>query len=137
MKQAINILFPIVAFFICSYADGQRSALLTGKVIDAKTGIPLAGASIYLHDINKGTIAGDSGTFKTISLVPGKYLVEISHIGYKNIVQTISINWLTEKDFVLTPAVTENENIIVTGVSSATRIRQSPQPVDVIKKDEL
>ena len=137
MKRVINILFLLIGLFIFSYTNGQRSAVLTGKITDAKTGTPLARASIYIHDINKGTIADSSGTFKTIPVVPGKYLVEISHTGYKNIVQTISINGLTEKNFLLTQAITENENIIVTGVSSATRVRQSPQPVDVIKKDEL
>ncbi|MEP6596404.1 MAG: TonB-dependent receptor [Ginsengibacter sp.] len=137
MKQVINIVFLSIGFFISLCADGQRSAALTGKIIDAKTGMPLAGASIYIHDINKGTIADNTGTFKTISLTPGKYLVEVSHTGYKNIVETIPINASTEKDFALTQSVTENEVIIVTGVSSATRLRQSPQPVDVLRKDEL
>ncbi|MEP6597155.1 MAG: TonB-dependent receptor [Ginsengibacter sp.] len=137
MKQVINILFLLTGFFIFSYADGQRSAVLTGKIKDAKTGMPLAGASIYIHDINKGTIADNSGTFKTVPVTPGKYLIEVSYTGYKNIVETILINEATEKDFALAQAVTENEIIIVTGVSSATRLRQSAQPVDVIKKDEL
>jgi iron complex outermembrane receptor protein len=47
------------------------------------------------------------------------------------------VNGDTQKDFALKETVVENEEVTVTGVSSATRIRQSPQPVNVIKKEEL
>src|SRR5439155_23492977 len=43
----------------------------------------------------------------------------------------------TQKDFALKETVVENEEVTVTGVSSATRVKLSPQPVNVIKKEEL
>ncbi|MEO7394020.1 MAG: carboxypeptidase-like regulatory domain-containing protein, partial [Chitinophagaceae bacterium] len=92
MKKVINILFLFIALFIFSFGNGQQQrAFLTGKITDAKTGMPLPGASIYIHDINKGTTATDSGVFKTVAVIPNRYLVEISHTGYKNIVERISI----------------------------------------------
>ncbi|HEX6431364.1 MAG TPA: TonB-dependent receptor, partial [Niastella sp.] len=111
--------------------------VLTGKITDAKTGESLPGASIYLHDLKKGTISDDKGMYRIANLNVGKYLIEITYRGYSSIIETVTINGDTQKDFALKEAVVENEEVTVTGVSSATRIRQSSQPVDVLKKEQL
>ncbi len=114
-----------------------QPGVFSGKITDAKTGEILPGASIYIHNLKKGTISNDKGEFRIGNLNAGKYLVEITYRGYSSIIENISINGDTQKDFALKEAVVENEEVTVTGVSSATRIRQSPQPVDVLKKEQL
>ncbi|WP_205511216.1 TonB-dependent receptor [Longitalea arenae] len=113
------------------------ASLLTGKITDAKTGEPLPGASIYVHDLKKGTISDDKGMYRITNLNTGKYLVEITYRGYSSIIESVPVQGETQKDFSLKEAVVENEEVTVTGVSAATRIRQSPQPVDVIRKEQL
>lgn len=110
---------------------------LYGKVTDAVTGAALPGASIYLHDLKTGAIADNSGMYRIRTLNPGKYLIEVSYQGYGTVVQTVPVNGDTHKDFVLKTAIIENEEVTVTGVSRATRIRQSPQPVSVVKHADL
>lgn len=110
---------------------------IAGTITDAKTGEALPGASIYLHDLKKGTVSDDHGKYRIPNLYAGKYLIEISYQGYATIIETVVVNGDTQKDFALKETVVENEEVTVTGVSSATRIRQSPQPVNVIKKEEL
>ncbi|OQP68552.1 TonB-dependent receptor [Niastella populi] len=114
-----------------------QPGVFSGKITDAKTGEILPGASIYIHDLKKGTISNDKGEFRIGNLNAGNYLVEITYRGYSSIIENIRINGDTQKDFALKEAVVENEEVTVTGVSSATRIRQSPQPVDVLKKEQL
>jgi iron complex outermembrane recepter protein len=113
------------------------AGVLTGKITDAKTGEALPGASIYVHDLKKGTISDDKGGYRITNLNSGKYLIEITYRGYSTIIETVTVNGETQKDFALKEAVVENEEVTVTGVSSATRIRQSPQPVEVLKKEQL
>ena len=64
-------------------------------------------------------------------------MVEVSYIGHASIVERVAISGNTVKDFSLKEAVVEHEGVTVTGVSTATRLKQSPQPVTVIKKTEL
>ena len=90
-----------------------------------------------MHDLKKGTMSDDKGQYRIGNLNTGKYLIEITYRGYSSIIETVTINGDTQKDFALKEAVVENEEVTVTGVSSATRIRQSPQPVDVLKKEQL
>lgn len=113
------------------------ASTLSGKITDAKTGEPLPGASIYVHDLKKGTIADVKGIYRIANLNTGKYLVEITYRGYSTIIESVPVQGETQKDFSMKEAVVENEEVTVTGVSAATRIRQSPQPVDVLKKEQL
>lgn len=122
--------------------DNSRSvstskASLTGAVTDAKTGLPLAGATVYLPDLHTGTIANEKGIYTLKSLKEGKYLVEITYQGYATLIETIDVNGESVKDFALTGTVVEQEAITVTGVSFATRTKQNPQTVNVVKNSDL
>ncbi|MES2372311.1 MAG: TonB-dependent receptor [Bacteroidota bacterium] len=131
------LFFSIIAG--SSFASGIDAAnsFLSGKVTDAKTGMPLAGASIILHEAKTGTVSDEAGFYKTPSVPAGKYLVEVSFQGYTSILETVNITDNPVKNFALKETYIENEAVIVTGVASATKVRQSAQPVSIVKKSEL
>jgi len=110
---------------------------LSGKVTDVKTGIPLPGASIYFSDIKSGSVTGDQGQYKIKNLPTGRYLVEVSYLGYTSIVEHIDLRGDVVRNFTLNPSVVESEAVTVTGVSTATSIRKSPVPVNILKRQEL
>ncbi len=132
-----NILILFVALLFIHYSSAQTKSVLTGKITDEKTGLPLPNATIRIHDINRDAIANDSGEYKTSFIPAGSYLVEVSYIGHASIVEMVAVNGNTSKDFVLKDAVVEQEGVTVTGVSTATRLRQSAQPVAILKRNEL
>jgi iron complex outermembrane recepter protein len=110
---------------------------LSGKITDARTGEPLPGASIYFTDDKVGAIADGSGNFSITNIPDGHHVVEISHTGYSTLVEHLELTTDTQKDFMLSPVITENQGVIVTGVSGATSIRKSPVPVTSIRKTVL
>lgn len=109
----------------------------TGKVTDAKTGEPLAGATILFPDLKTGGATNQQGVYRLQNVAPGKYLVEVSFAGYASLVETIDLTGNTEKDFALSRSYAENEAVTVTGVSTATSVKRTPVPVNIIKKEEL
>lgn len=131
------VLFSVMSLFVGFTALGQTKSLLSGKITEEGTGSPLIGATIRIHDVNRDAVSDAQGVYKTSSLPAGKYLVEVSYIGHQTIVEMVDINGSTEKNFALRDAVVEQEGVTVTGVSAATRLKQSPQPVVVLKKAEL
>ncbi len=120
-----------------SYLPLGEKGSLKGKVLDAKTGNPLAGASVYLHEAKLGVVSTVDGSFTTPQVPTGKYLVEVTFIGYKSFLETIEIGVNTNRTIKLTIAVVENEAVTVTGVASAMRAKQSAQPVSIVKKADL
>jgi iron complex outermembrane recepter protein len=109
---------------------------LTGKVFDKATGKILAGASVYLPEIKKGTISNKEGVF-TINIEQGAHLLEISYVGYATDVKNIQLQNNLTQDFYLNSSVLEGGNVIVTGFLRATSTRRTPTPVTIVKKDEL
>lgn len=112
-------------------------AALSGRVTDALTGEPLSGASISVPDIKMGTYSNTEGYYALGNLPTGRFLVEISYIGYNSIAEYIVLNGNETFDVKLRRAVTENEGVTVTGVTTATRVNQSPIPVNVFRKKDL
>lgn len=139
-KTVFLFLLSIVSVF--SYASDKpvtaANSILSGRVTDAKTGKALAGAVIYLHEAKTGTLSNNEGFYKTAVIPAGKYLVEVSFIGYTSILETIEISNNNQvKNFELRVTYIENEAVTVTGVASATKVRQSAQPVSIVKRGEL
>ncbi|HUS02426.1 MAG TPA: TonB-dependent receptor [Chitinophagaceae bacterium] len=140
MKK-INLLFAVILFLLTNvYAQNPARnvrASLTGKISAVQTNSPLHGASIYIPDLRAGTTADESGNYTLRNLPAGRYLVEVSFIGFSSIVETIDLGTNTQKDFTLTPSLIENENITITGVSTGTSTKRNPVPINIIRKENL
>ena len=117
--------------------DEAGISVLSGKITEAKNGKPLAGAVIYLHEAKTGAIADANGMFKTPAVPAGKYLVEISFQGYASVLETIDISNNPVKNYVLKESFVENEAVTVTGVASASKAKQSVQPLSIVKHADL
>ena len=100
-------------------------SILSGKVIDAKNGMGLQGATIFIHDIKVTAISTADGSFITTKFPSGKYLVEVSFIGYATIIEHMDLTNDATKVFQLSESVAEHEGVTVTGVGSATKLKQS------------
>ena len=113
-----------------------EKVLIYGKVIDQLTGQILQGASIYFPELKKGVTTNEKGYYQ-ISLLPGKYLLEVSYIGFT--VQTFNIDLKNnlEKNFALNHKVVENTNVTVTSFLRATSSKRTPTPISILRKDDL
>ncbi len=109
----------------------------SGKITDAKTGKAIDGATVYISDIKSGTSSDAGGNFIINNIPQGNHLVEISHIGYSSIAQNIDIKNDVKKDFMLTESIIENSEVIVTGVTGATKLKKVPFAVSVMRKEDF
>ena len=122
--------------FMASYGQ-QKKADLSGRVKDATTGLPLAGASVMLVDSKSGTITDSTGRYSFRNISGGHFLMEISFTGYRSVIEHIDVAGNIQKDFTLKSSVVENEAITVTAVGSATSIRKAPIPITRVSKELL
>ncbi len=134
-KYLYVVLLMSIGMVFTSAAYAQQFTL-TGKVLDKASGKALPGASIYLPEIKKGTIANKEGVF-TIQVEAGSHVLEIGYVGYATNVENIKLQNNLEKNFYLNSSVLEGGNVIVTSFLRATSTRRTPTPVTIIKKDEL
>ncbi len=137
MKKVILIILINLTVYTIGYSQKNRANILKGKVTNEKTGAPLLGATIYIPDLKTGAKTAEDGSYTTSSLPSGKYLVEVSYVGFESVFETIDLLGTVEKNYALKQTALEQEGVTITGVSAATRVRESPQPVSVMKRAEL
>lgn len=77
-----NIL--TATFFILTSIIYAQTGKIVGKIIDAKTGETLPGATVLIEGTTKGVSSDFDGNFSISGLQPGKYNLVASYITYDN-----------------------------------------------------
>lgn len=70
-----------------SFLDGEETdqdcgLTLSGKVLDHDTREPLIGATIYIEELQRGTLSDEYGNYHFHHLCRGNYTLKITYIGY-------------------------------------------------------
>lgn len=118
------------------HANEDKPGLL-GVVKDAATQAPLAGATVAVPDLKLSTTTDANGIYRFNALSNGRLTVQVSYIGYRSKVETVVVAGVSTHDFLLSQSVVENENVTVTGVSSATRLKRTPVQVSIISRKDI
>jgi iron complex outermembrane receptor protein len=109
--------------------------MVTGKVVDAKTGTPLVGATVKSRIGKAGTSTNNEGVF-SVQVGSANDMLEISFIGYSP--QSFPLNGQTAVTLALQPASTTLTDIVFVGNRGAGRAKtETPVPVDVIKVNQV
>ena len=112
----------------------KTDAVVTGHVVDAKTGEHLA----YINIIVKGTTIGvatdATGHYMLKDLPAGELTIEASFIGYKKAVKKIKTkpNTMLEVNFELEEEALAIDEVVVSATRSETMRREAPSLVNVL-----
>ena len=98
---------------------------------------PLPFAIVSVLDLHLSVSADDAGRFSIPNLPAASYQVQVSAIGYKAFSAIVRINGTVTTAFALDESNTELTEVVVTGSSKATDLRNSPLPVAIINKHYL
>jgi len=82
------LLALAAAILLQGHIHAQR---LDGVVRDASTGMPLTGANVLLLPGERGMPTDRAGRFSFDHLKPGAYSLRISYVGYRTVVQEITV----------------------------------------------
>ena len=136
-KQA-NVKFRQVNkdISVANFAAGEKSSGLTvalagdsqisGKVTDIN-GEALVGASVTISGTTNGMSSDFNGEYVIGDLEPGTYNVEASFVGFKTLVQTVTISsGSMTADFVLLDDLLGLDEVVVTGnTNPSTKLESS------------
>ena len=77
-------LFQVTLGLLLFAIVGQAQTQVYGTVLDAETGEPLIGASVYLEEYSMGSVTDFDGRFRFSTRQTGEAHVVASMIGYTN-----------------------------------------------------
>jgi hypothetical protein len=70
--------------FLLTIVSQAQTGKIIGKIVDAKTGETLPGATVLIEGTTKGASSDFDGNFSLGGLQPGKYTIIASYITYDN-----------------------------------------------------
>ncbi|MGC8803693.1 MAG: TonB-dependent receptor, partial [Bacteroidales bacterium] len=115
-----------------SSTSSAKLKTLSGYIRDAKNGETLAGATIFVKNANIATSSNVYG-FYSVSLTPGTYQIEFSYVGYKSYALEVDLKENKSLDIELSEDVTEIEEVVVKGGTTAERIRKPEMSVSKLE----
>lgn len=124
MKKYIYLL--LFAVFAISTGSAQNSKTqkytLSGYVKDSTSGEYLIGTSVYIKELQKGVNCNTYG-FYSVTIDAGNYTVITSFVGYKEKIQTISLNKDQTLNIDLAPRVVETKEVVVSAQKSDKNVK--------------
>jgi iron complex outermembrane receptor protein len=138
MKTLHLILVVLLYTFISTNTYASPLAEITGKVTDAETNTGLPGATIAIPDLRKSALTNENGEF-TLKNLPtrGKFLMQISYIGYQTITRVVDFSKPEVLNFALRESVIEGREVVITGSPSSSDNRKNSTSVATLSRAQL
>lgn len=120
----------LVCWCTMTYAQNK----IKGRIIDQDS-IPLPGASVFINELNKGTITDQQGNYVLSNLPNGTVKLQYSFIGHTSKIIKANLNdtVIIINESLIATAI-EAEEIVVTGGYRSTQ-HENAVKIDVIKID--
>jgi iron complex outermembrane recepter protein len=129
MKNIISALLVLVA---CTTAWGQQN--INGKITDI-AGKPIAGAHVVIEGSYRLAVSNEQGDFILSKVSSGKYLLNITHIGFENQSMDVEVkDKPIEVAVLLIPASLLTDEVIITATRAGI---SSPMSQTLIDSEEI
>ena len=127
-----KIIFICIIIFIYHNTFAQNK--ISGRITD-QDNLVLPGATVFIPDLNKGTIADSNGIYDFTNLPTGKIKIQCSFIGYLNTIETIElIGEAVELNIKLKSTTIEAGEVVISGFYNSTQ-HDNAVKIDVLKLD--
>ncbi len=126
-----------LAFILCANLLYAGNAVITGKVLNARTQQPVENVNIEITGTLIGSATNDLGEFKITGISPGSHEIRASCIGYKSVQRKITVAdpGPAELIILLEPDIIEGESIIITAQSYPNHALHRESPVAFSRLD--
>lgn len=129
-----KMMLLCIIVWLCHAVNAQNT--ITGRITDQDS-LPLSGATIFLPDMNKGTVSNANGEYALLNLPSGKIKLRFSYVGYARRIETIELSEGNQVfDIMLAETAIEAEEIIVSGGYSSTQ-HENAVKIDVLRLDPM
>lgn len=128
----MKTLFKIISLsFLLALLNMLPSELLaqedlSGSIVDAVSGEPVPGATVYIPTLELGTSANSSGVFRLKDIAPGIWTLEIRSLGFVAITVEVTHPQENPHIFELQPAILRSQDVIVTASPIGRTVRYQP-----------
>ncbi|NHF59567.1 TonB-dependent receptor [Flavobacteriaceae bacterium TP-CH-4] len=123
------LVFIAIFFFSMGHAQGRFT--LSGTITEAASNETMIGITVAIPELGTGVVTNEYG-FYSISLPQGTYEVQVSSIGFQNIVRTITLDQDQRINFQLAEEAEQLDEVVVVENVERTNIRKPQMSVNAL-----
>ena len=135
MNQITKVLLSVFLFFSIPIFAQQRYTL-SGAVSEASSNETLIGVTIAFPELRTGVTTNEYG-FYSITLPEGEYQLQVSYLGFQDIVQTVSLSENRKINFLLQEAAEQLDEVVVTENIEKMDIRKPQMSVNALSAETI
>lgn len=139
-RNAINLLLIIIVLGFEQARADDNFGIVTGRVSEDISGLPVVGASVALLGTQRGAISDTLGNFTLTEVPVGSYSVSISSVGYESaVVSDIVVSPVkpVELSVRLNPSVTELGKTVTVRSGFFSRVSDAYTSTRVQSSEEI
>lgn len=122
----------MIALYQYTSAQNKISGIITDQ-----NNQPLASASVFVPDLNEGTVSNKNGFYEIQNLPNGNIKIQFSFLGFISSIESIRLNGKSiELNVKLVQTSIEAEEIVISGAYHSTQ-HQNAVKIEVLKLDPL
>ena len=134
MIQRTLSLFLFLGLSFSSFA--QQKFTLSGTISEASSNETLIGVTIAVPELQTGVTTNEYG-FYSITLPEGEYQILVNYLGFKDVIQTISLTQNQKINFQLVEAAEQLDEVIVTEDVEKMDIRTPQMSVNTLSVETI
>lgn len=127
-----RLIIVLILLFSIDVYSNEATLVLQGRVFDGETNEPLAGATVQIIEIAKGTFTDTKGRFRIANVKPSKYSLKISYIGYQTkVINNLEADKESNITIHLYPEIKATQEVTV----EATRVMDNESAILTSKRN--
>lgn len=115
----------------CLFSFAQQNFTISGTIFEASSNETLIGVTIAVPELRTGVVTNEYG-FYSITLPEGEYQIQVSYLGFQNIVRNITLAENQKLNFKLEEAAEQLQEVVVTEDVERTDIRKPQMSVNAM-----
>ncbi|WP_299151450.1 TonB-dependent receptor [uncultured Dokdonia sp.] len=131
-----NILYVLIFLGSLHPLLSQEKYTLSGTITDVSSNETLIGVSILFPELNDGVVTNSYG-FYSITLPEGIYKVQVSYLGYKDVIETIELNKDIRNNIALSTSLEQLDEIVIEEKVERVRIRKPQMSVNALTSESI
>lgn len=133
-QRNLTLLLFFLLFSFFSFS--QQKFTLSGTISEAASNETLIGVTIAIPELKTGVVTNEYG-FYSLTLPEGDYRIQISYLGFKDVVQSITLDKSLKLNIQMVEAAEQLEEVIVTEDIERIDIRKPQMSVNTMSIETI
>ncbi|HTO95082.1 MAG TPA: TonB-dependent receptor, partial [Bacteroidota bacterium] len=118
-RRLLLLSLPVLLCVMCyGSPQGEEKVTLSGTIKNAENGEVLIGAYVVVTDLKGVGASTNAYGFYSLTIPPGRYTLQVQYLGFRVLVDTLTLRADRSKSFALTPQPISVGEVVISGERS-------------------